>query len=68
MSARAITVDPGIHFGQPCIAGTRIPVRAVLELVRARVAFDDIVGIYYPDLTIDDVQARVRTSEGLWSG
>jgi uncharacterized protein (DUF433 family) len=45
MSARAITVDPGIHFGQPCIAGTRIPVHAVLELVRAGVAFDDMATV-----------------------
>jgi len=29
-----IAVNPGIHFGKPCVAGTRIPVRNVLELVR----------------------------------
>ncbi|MFH0821617.1 MAG: DUF433 domain-containing protein [Pseudomonadota bacterium] len=29
-----ITVNPNVHFGKPCVAGTRIPVRNVLELVR----------------------------------
>lgn len=28
-----ITVDPQIHFGKPCIAGTRIPVQSILELL-----------------------------------
>lgn len=60
VAARGIIVDPDIHFGQPCVAGTRIPVHAVLELVRAGVSFDDIVGTYYPDLTIGDVQACVQ--------
>ena len=29
-----IAVNPKIHFGKPCVAGTRIPVQSVLELVR----------------------------------
>ena len=28
-----IAANPNIHFGKPCIAGTRIPVQNVLELV-----------------------------------
>jgi len=42
-----ITVDPKVHFGQPCVAGTRIPVYAVLELVREGIPFDEIVRDYY---------------------
>ena len=29
-----ISVRPQIHFGKPCVSGTRIPVQSVLELVR----------------------------------
>ncbi len=29
-----IAVNPAVHFGKPCVAGTRIPVQSVLELVR----------------------------------
>ncbi len=54
-----ITVDPKVHFGQPCVAGTRIPVYAVLELVREGIPFDQIVRDYYPDLTVEDVKACV---------
>jgi uncharacterized protein (DUF433 family) len=55
-----ITVNPHIHFGKPCVTGTRIPVHNVLELVREGVAFADIVRDYYPDLTIEDVRACVQ--------
>lgn len=55
-----IAVRPDIHFGKPCVAGTRIPVRDVLELVREGIAFPEIVRDYYPDLTIDDVRACVQ--------
>ncbi len=55
-----ISVRPDIHFGKPCVAGTRIPVQSVLELVREGIAFAEIIGNYYPDLTIEDVQACIQ--------
>lgn len=55
-----IAVDPRIHFGKPCIRGTRIPVAAVLELVREGIAFPQIISDYYSDLTTEDVQACVQ--------
>jgi uncharacterized protein (DUF433 family) len=55
-----ITVQPDVHFGKPCVAGTRIPVQSVLELVRDGVAFSDILREYYPDLTMEDVQACLQ--------
>jgi uncharacterized protein (DUF433 family) len=58
--AKEITVDPTIHFGKPCIAGTRIPVQNVLELVREGLPFAEIVEKYYPDLDVDDVRACVQ--------
>jgi len=55
-----IAVHPQIHFGKPCVAGTRIPVESVLELVREGISFADIVRNYYPDLAIEDVRACVQ--------
>jgi len=55
-----ITVDPHIHFGKPCIAGTRIPVQSVLELVSEGLSFEDIIRDYYPDLQLEDIRACVQ--------
>lgn len=55
-----ITVDPEIHFGKPCVAGTRITVQSVLELLDADLSFDEIIGDYYPDLTPEDIRACIR--------
>jgi uncharacterized protein (DUF433 family) len=55
-----IVVDPQIHFGKPCVAGTRIPVRDVLELVREGLSFSQIAADYYPELSADDIRACVQ--------
>ena len=55
-----ISVDPQIHFGKPCVAGTRITVQSVLELVREGIGFDEIVRNYYPDISVEDVRACVQ--------
>lgn len=34
-----IAVNPKIHFGKPCIAGTRITVQSVLELLDEGLTF-----------------------------
>lgn len=57
---KRISVNPGIHFGKPCITGTRIPVRDILELVREGVSFEEIINDYYPDIKNEDVQACVQ--------
>ena len=54
-----IAIDPEIHFGKPCVAGTRIPVQSVLELIREGLAFDQITRDYYPDLNADDLLACI---------
>ena len=59
MSER-IAVNPDIHFGKPCVAGTRIPVADVLELVRDNIPFEQIIKDYYSDLQIDDIGACVQ--------
>jgi uncharacterized protein (DUF433 family) len=55
-----IAVHPQIHFGKPCVAGTRIPVQSVLELVREGIRFSDIIHDYYPDLEPEDIRACVQ--------
>jgi uncharacterized protein (DUF433 family) len=52
-----IAVNPNIHFGKPCVAGTRIPVLSVLELVGEGISFEEIIRDYYPDLLVEDVRA-----------
>lgn len=54
-----IAVDPGIHFGKPTVAGTRITVQDVLELINQGLSFDAIRADYYPDLTTEDIKACV---------
>ncbi len=55
-----IAVHPQIHFGKPCVAGTRIPVESVLELVREGLSFTDIIGDYYPELGVEDLRACIQ--------
>jgi len=52
-----IILDPQVHFGKPCVAGTRIPVEDVLELVQEGIRFEEILSKYYPELAIEDVKA-----------
>jgi len=54
-----IAVSPTIHFGKPCIAGTRIAVQNVLELLNEGLSFKEIIQDYYPDITVEDIRACV---------
>lgn len=55
-----IAVDTEIHFGKPCVAGTRITVQSVLELVDDGRSFQEIVQDYYPDITVEDIHACLQ--------
>jgi uncharacterized protein (DUF433 family) len=55
-----ITVNPQIHFGKPCVSGTRIPVQNVLELVREGLSFTDIIRDCYPDLQPEDIRDCIQ--------
>ncbi len=58
----AVEVDPKILAGKPVIAGTRIPVYLILNLLANGYSFERIVEAY-PVLTIADVQAAIRYAE-----
>jgi uncharacterized protein (DUF433 family) len=62
-----ISVDSQIHFGKPCITGTRITVQSVLELLNEGLSFDDIIGDYYPDIEIEDIKACLQYAIALIS-
>ena len=62
---RRIVIDPKMHFGKPCVAGTRIPVEDVLELIQENISFAEIIENYYPDLEIEDIKACARYATDL---
>jgi uncharacterized protein (DUF433 family) len=55
-----ISVSPQVHFGKPCVAGTRISVQSVLEVVREGLSFSQIIQDYYPDLETEDIRACIQ--------
>ncbi len=55
-----IEVHPNVHFGKPCVAGTRIQVFDVMELLSQGLSFRDILTDYYPDLEPEDIRACLR--------
>ena len=55
-----ISVNPQIHLGKPCIAGTRITVKSVLELLNEGLSFAEIIQNYYPDLQVEDIRACLQ--------
>lgn len=55
-----ITVNPEVHFGKPYVAGTRITVDNVLELVQEGIPLGEIIKNYYPDLETEDIKACIQ--------
>jgi uncharacterized protein (DUF433 family) len=49
-----VVVDPEIHHGEPCIAGTRIPVRMIVGSLADGLTVEQIVA-EYPQVTPEDV-------------
>lgn len=56
-----VTIDAQNHFGKPCVAGTRITVQGVVELIEAGISLAEIIRDYYPDLLIEDIHACLQT-------
>ena len=53
-----ITVDPKILAGKPVIAGTRISVELILDLLAAGWTWENLL-TGYPQLSDDDLRAAV---------
>jgi len=54
-----IAVDPEIVHGKPRVAGTRVTVQVILELLAAGETVDEVLG-EYDELTRDDVSAALE--------
>ncbi len=55
-----IAINPKIHFAKPCVAGTRITVQNVLELLNEGLSFEEIIRNQYPEITIEDIRACIQ--------
>ncbi len=51
-----IVTDPEIHHGEPCIVGTRIPVRMIVGSLADGLTIEQIVA-EYPQLAAEDILA-----------
>lgn len=61
MKARIVR-NPKILVGKPVIAGTRISVALILNLIAHGKTIDEIIDDY-PDLTREDIKAAVQYAE-----
>jgi uncharacterized protein (DUF433 family) len=59
--ARRIVVNPQVHFGQPVIKGTRVPVALLLDELAAGSAFERIAKEY--SVPQADIRAAIRFVE-----
>lgn len=55
-----IEINPKVMVGKPVIAGTRIPVHLVLDLLADGVTPEEIIKDYYSQITKQDIQAALR--------
>jgi uncharacterized protein (DUF433 family) len=62
---RNISINPNICHGKPTVAGTRIMVAQVLDLLEAGKTPQQIVSDYFPDLSDEDVRACIRFAKQL---
>lgn len=54
-----ISVDPAVHHGEPCIAGTRVAVSVIVGSIADGDSPEQILRSY-PQLTADDVRAALN--------
>jgi len=54
-----ITCTPGVRSGKPCVAGTRITVSDVLEVLASGMSQDEILSDF-PDLSPEHIQGVLR--------
>jgi len=57
-----ISINPEVLVGKPVIAGTRIPVTLILNLLRHGYSFEQVIEDY-PILTEDDIKAALAYAE-----
>jgi uncharacterized protein (DUF433 family) len=53
-----VVIAPGVHHGEACIQGTRIPVATIVGSLADGVTSEEIQAAY-PQLTSEDIQAAL---------
>lgn len=53
-----ISVDPGIRFGKPCLAGTRIDLATIIDALGAGESYESVESNY--QLTREQILAALR--------
>ena len=56
MDFTRITSDPAVQNGQPCIRGTRLTVRRVLDIVATYGNDTETIYAEFPELEADDIR------------
>ncbi len=56
---KRISIDPAVHHGDPCIAGTRVPVSVLVGSIADGDSFEQIVRSY-PPITMEDLRAALH--------
>jgi len=64
--APKITVNPGVRFGKPVIAGTRIPVDLVVGKIAGGMDISEVEKEF--DLTEEEIRAALRYAADLVAG
>jgi uncharacterized protein (DUF433 family) len=54
-----ISIDPGVHHGDPCIKGTRVSVSVIVGSVADGDSVEQILASY-PQLKREDIQAALK--------
>ncbi|MBI4602092.1 MAG: DUF433 domain-containing protein [Planctomycetes bacterium] len=62
-----ISIDRKVHSGDPCIMGTRVPVKVIVGSIAEGSSVDDILR-EYPTITREDVRAALRFAAEAVSG
>ena len=60
MKKGRIEINPKVMVGKPVIAGTRIPVYLILDLLADGIEPNEIMEKYYPQLDKEDIRAALR--------
>ena len=53
-----ISVDPGVRFGKPCLAGTRMDVATIIDALGAGESYEDVERAYV--LTREQILTALR--------
>jgi uncharacterized protein (DUF433 family) len=64
---RRIIIDPAIHHGDPCIKGTRVPVRIIVASIADGDTTEEVLNAY-PQLTAVDIKAALKFAAEAVSG